>query len=586
MTSPVWADPVFCSASDDRSRTGLRSPRSSSRPLTPSSINTAYRSPQTPSPHDFGTSSSEAHLLPARQSALGRHRVGSTLPESRKRSRSWWSPAWQERSVCRGRQGGVEIAHRTCAGFLCCISAQGRLTRWQDPLTQQVFLIDPRTGHCFSAQTRRTHGIADDGEDEDEDEDARYGAARRRRSLKPNPSTCCDRPDGDDVEGALPDWLQTTLQVSRHPLASCHVRLPSDAPFPLLGSSTGTTVRLDVLRSFSRLSSLTTFASTVPLAIFISRQERAIPAVPQHLPPSRFPFAPDDPLPPSTASGPTPFSATALSFRNPTESSFRSATHYFDYARARSPPADRSSTSQFSKAALRTARVISQVDRKFIACILPGEPSASTPSRRTRPEARSGGTLVLIDQHAADERVRVERFLKQVGDGFLSSASDGGGIPRTLTPSLLLLLTPGEHSQLVGHSRILDAFARWGIELRLPDPPPDPSLTAPVQIHVDTVPTLLVDRLGGRKTKGEVDSGVGREAPRELAELVQAYLARLAASDEGRELEAMLRVSGGGQAGEGGLAALRFCPREMLDLINSKACRGQSRQTHYMQSRN
>ncbi|KAF9430589.1 DNA mismatch repair protein [Podila epigama] len=58
-----------------------------------------------------------------------------------------------------------------------------------------------------------------------------------------------------------------------------------------------------------------------------------------------------------------------------------------------------------SKEHLRSARVISQVDSKFILCEMK---AFSNLTRRTM------DTLVVVDQHAADERVRVERLMQEM----------------------------------------------------------------------------------------------------------------------------------------------------------------------------
>jgi DNA mismatch repair protein MLH3 len=72
-----------------------------------------------------------------------------------------------------------------------------------------------------------------------------------------------------------------------------------------------------------------------------------------------------------------------------------------------------------SKAALREARVISQVDQKFILAVLPpvGEnvssgtsPAPPTPTSRSK----HADTLILIDQHAASERVMLEELLNDL----------------------------------------------------------------------------------------------------------------------------------------------------------------------------
>lgn len=320
-------------------------------------------------------------------------------------------------------------------------------------------------------------------------------------------------------------------------------------------------------------------------AIFTSRSEPTIPAISPHLPPSRYPDTSGGSSGDNHLCPPAPTQGNP--FQHPTSSTFKSAVNYFaspfQHPNSNTDLLQSLDVSQFSKTSLRSAQVIAQVDRKFIACVLPEVLPSSSPSKLSRDLTSGAGSLVLIDQHAADERLRVERFLEEIGTGFLSTGTEGGGIPQTRTPSMLLLLTPNEHLQIVHDRSLLDAFARWGIQLRLPDVSPESTSSAPVQICVDAVPTLLVDRLEGKKTKGEVEGGVGREAPRELAELVKSYLARLVATDHGRELEAVLRARPTGNGADEWLGALRFCPREMLDLINSKACRGQSAH-HYGRS--
>ena len=88
--------------------------------------------------------------------------------------------------------------------------------------------------------------------------------------------------------------------------------------------------------------------------------------------------------------------------------------------------------SKFSKEGLGTARVIGQVDCKFVACTLPGD---STGQREP--------VLVLTDQHAADERVRVERFLKELCHGAVqggaeSAVLDAEGVVLTRDEATLL----------------------------------------------------------------------------------------------------------------------------------------------------
>jgi len=60
------------------------------------------------------------------------------------------------------------------------------------------------------------------------------------------------------------------------------------------------------------------------------------------------------------------------------------------------------SSFRFNKAMLKDAKVLGQVDQKFIACLL-----------NTGQE--NDQILVLIDQHAAHERIRLEKLLQQIG---------------------------------------------------------------------------------------------------------------------------------------------------------------------------
>ncbi|KAL7409918.1 hypothetical protein BDY24DRAFT_355430 [Mrakia frigida] len=398
------------------------------------------------------------------------------------------------------------------------LGEEAELKRWQDPSTKEVFLIDSRTGHSFPALTKRTSGRNEDDVEDVEEEEEEPGGWTKRMSLKREGESC-----GTEKK-EVPSWLESTLKDWTNPT-------------------------------------------------FASRLEPSIPSLPlQQQTPTSYN---------QSSANTQPFASS--SSRNPFQqpiSAFKAATTHF--ANNSYSSLDPTSTSQFTKSSLKAARAVAQIDRKFIACVLPPDQSSS---RKRKKGTEGGGTLVLIDQHAADERIRVERFLKQLGEGFLSSSDDDDrGIPLHPTPSLLLLLTPTEHSHLLSNPSLLLAFKKWGIHLRLPatnraNSNPKSS-TSPVQIHIDFVPALLAERLEGKKTKGEVESGIGREAPREMVELVKGYLERLVG--ESGELEGVLNASRKrtrkGVEGEGEgfewLGALRWCPREILDLVNSKACRG------------
>lgn len=108
------------------------------------------------------------------------------------------------------------------------------------------------------------------------------------------------------------------------------------------------------------------------------------------------------------------------------------------------------------------------MDCKFIACVV--GPDHIDPSGAAKNNEASedelppdGKTLVLIDQHAADERVRVERFLKAICRGFLSHQEGSGGVEAMqLSPPVPVLLTRHEASRLVGLLNFQKAFESWG----------------------------------------------------------------------------------------------------------------------------
>ena len=60
------------------------------------------------------------------------------------------------------------------------------------------------------------------------------------------------------------------------------------------------------------------------------------------------------------------------------------------------------SSFRFNKSMLKDAKVLGQVDQKFIACLL-------------NADQENDQILVLIDQHAAHERIRLEKLLEQIG---------------------------------------------------------------------------------------------------------------------------------------------------------------------------
>ncbi|XAO21747.1 hypothetical protein I312_100502 [Cryptococcus bacillisporus CA1280] len=204
---------------------------------------------------------------------------------------------------------------------------------------------------------------------------------------------------------------------------------------------------------------------------------------------------------------------------------------------------------QISKSSLSEGIVLGQVDQKFIAVVL------HTTINLT--------TLALIDQHAADERISVEKVLQELCEGF---ARDDLSVAELTETQPMIILTQAE-TRILSQPGVLPLFKRWGIRLTVPS---ELSQGEYVQVKVDAVPLALLSRLG-RKEGLEMTRLVRGYLP-----VVEEHTGEIANLVKNLEGKAMVGGEGGDIEGYGGdwARVMRFMPREMLELANSKACRG------------
>jgi DNA mismatch repair protein MLH3 len=169
-------------------------------------------------------------------------------------------------------------------------------------------------------------------------------------------------------------------------------------------------------------------------------------------------------------------------------------------------------TLRFTRDDLRRAEIINQVDNKFIACrIIKRHHPVDDGGREPYPDSP---ILVLIDQHAADERVRVERFLKDLCLGYLHSQDQTDNnsaskyiLTRELAPSHPVLLMQHEALTISQSQGIQESFRKWGVrftELSKVISGSDGASESGsnigyLQLHVSAIPEVIGDKVRPRQ---------------------------------------------------------------------------------------
>lgn len=193
------------------------------------------------------------------------------------------------------------------------------------------------------------------------------------------------------------------------------------------------------------------------------------------------------------------------------------------------------------KSHLATAEIIAQVDRKFILAKLAEGHS-------------SGSVLVLIDQHAADERCRIESLF---GEMFV----DGNGQVQTIKIDPIAFDIPLMEATLFG--KHADFFASWGIGYRVERK----SSARAALVVVHSLPTLIAERC--------------RVEPNLVSDLIRAELWKheedgrgaLALSDRRAQRSKIHRDEPRCETEDNWVERLNSCPQGIIDLLNSRACR-------------
>ncbi|KAI6084217.1 hypothetical protein F4821DRAFT_243220 [Hypoxylon rubiginosum] len=218
---------------------------------------------------------------------------------------------------------------------------------------------------------------------------------------------------------------------------------------------------------------------------------------------------------------------------------------------------------RLSKENLRNAKVIAQVDRKFIFA---KAPLSSQPSDSNADDDNHDSSLiVIVDQHAADERCRVEALMKDyfhvVED---SSTEQPQQHIRAQTEALEKPITFDVSTQ---DCRQFEQFAvyfrHWGIVYELkPVLKSKRQSKGATQLRVVKLPPSIAERC--------------LQEPRLLIDLLRKEVWKL--DEQGHNASRHFQP-GGSQGGNDTTAGLHWlsrfhgCPHGILEMINSRACR-------------
>lgn len=161
---------------------------------------------------------------------------------------------------------------------------------------------------------------------------------------------------------------------------------------------------------------------------------------------------------------------------------------------------------RFTKEMIHSVQVLQQVDNKFIACLM---------STRMDESGQAGGNLlVLVDQHAAHERIRLEQLIT---DSYEKQAPQSTGrkklLSSTIIPPLAITVSEEQRRLLRSYHKHLEDL---GLELLFPD-------AGDSLILVGKVPLCFVEREASelRRGRSTVTKSIVEELIREQVELLQ-----------------------------------------------------------------
>ncbi|RDL37969.1 uncharacterized protein BP5553_05402 [Venustampulla echinocandica] len=213
-----------------------------------------------------------------------------------------------------------------------------------------------------------------------------------------------------------------------------------------------------------------------------------------------------------------------------------------------------------SKDALSSAKIISQVDKKFILVKLHAADIPVGQDKRLGQDSM----LVIIDQHAADERVRIEGLMEELctpSDSSSASTSGSDVLTTALEKPLEFEISPQEVQLLRLHR---SHFSHWGILYNLPD---DEWASNQNERGKSTRKVLVWSLPPGIAARCKTD-------PRVLFELIRAEAWICAENGTASNSPATSVVSNDTlDSTRAWIHRIHNCPQGIIDMLNSRACR-------------
>ncbi|KAI4210708.1 MAG: hypothetical protein LQ351_006484 [Letrouitia transgressa] len=230
-------------------------------------------------------------------------------------------------------------------------------------------------------------------------------------------------------------------------------------------------------------------------------------------------------------------------------------------------------SAKLSKHSLESARILAQIDRKFILALVRKLPNDSESDTSTSDHQ----ILVLIDQHAADERIRVEFLLAGLcnvpgpSTNARPSLDQVSGIETIVLPEPINFHIQSREIELFkSHA---SHFERWGILFDLSSAPSEEhtaresaivtvrALPPTVAERCRSEPKILIDMLRTEIWKRD-DDGLSfrtNEIYSPTLEQSQPVISSSAPTQHPTDGDWVTKIS--------------TCPQGIIDMLNSRACR-------------